>query len=373
MEPFVVIIIILMSVGAIQGLIFGGILFKTGNDNAIANRVLAILLILLSYRLVVQILRLFGLGHYDIWYYYMLDLSWVHGALIYFYAVAQTRSDFRINKNHVWHFLPVILQICFSIFVRIQNIYWDGTKESLSWLGYWGYWLWMNQPTIHIIASILIILYALRAAKILKEATQDNGHDKDRLIWLMRIVTVFKFYFILVLAIILGDLVFFKATTDESYFYFIRFYYYPFFIGISVLTYWIGIEGFNRRKVLKVKPKPQMAAQKKAQLQEISEALNTLMSSEKVYLDPELNLRKTAEHLNIKPYLLTQCLNELLNTKFNEYVNGFRIEEVRRLLRQPEKKRFNLLTIALEAGFNSKSSFNRSVKNQLGIHPRDLR
>ncbi len=362
-----------MSFGAMQGLVFGAILYQTKIANNTANRILAVLLILLSYRLVVQILRLFGLGNYDLWYYFTLDLSWVHGALVYFYVLAQINPDFKIGKAHLWHFVPLALQICFSAFVRIQNIYWDGSKDSLSWLGYWGYWLWMNQPTIYIVASSLIIYYALKSEKLLNSQPPQLNLDAERLKWLMRIITTFKFYFILVFIILMGDMIFFKATTDDSYFYFIRFYYYPFFIGISVLTYWIGMEGFSRRKELITKPKPQMSEQKKAQLTELAESLNVLMNKQHIYLDPELNLHKTAEHLNVKPYLVTQCLNEILNVKFNDYVNSYRIQEVKRLLKQPNKKKHNLLTIAFEAGFNSKSSFNRSIKNQLGIHPRDLK
>ena len=86
METIVVILIILMSVGAIQGLTFGLILFKADSVNKSANRILAVLLFLLSYRLFVQILRLFGFGNYDTWYYFMLDLSWVHGALTVSYT-----------------------------------------------------------------------------------------------------------------------------------------------------------------------------------------------------------------------------------------------------------------------------------------------
>jgi AraC-like DNA-binding protein len=173
--------------------------------------------------------------------------------------------------------------------------------------------------------------------------------------------------------IILADMVFIKTMTNNYYFYFTRFYYYPFFIGISILTYWIGVEGFNRRKVQKTKLKPAISSEKKVLLMQIAQELNDLMKNDKAYLNPELNLQKTAEHLQVKPYLVTQCLNVIINTKFNDYINGFRVNEVKRLLAKPEKKRLNLLTIAFEAGFNSKSSFNRSVKNQLGIHPKELR
>ena len=71
--------------------------------------------------------------------------------------------------------------------------------------------------------------------------------------------------------------------------------------------------------------------------------------------------------------MLTQALNEVLQTKFNDYVNAFRITEVQALLLRPEKSKHNLLTLAFEAGFNSKSSFNTAFKKHTGLTPTQFR
>ena len=373
MDTLTTLIIILLSAGAIQGLIFGLILLKSTTRNTVANRLLAILLILLAYRLLVQTMRLFGLGYYDGWYYVMLDLSWIHGALLYFYVKAQTKPNFSFERKHWIHFVPLALQVLFSIFVRLQNLYWDGTRESLSWLGYWGYWLWMNQPTIYIVASVLIIFYTNKAGKLLREPGENIVLGSERLGWLKTIITCFKVYFSVVLLILLGDLIFFKATTDDYYFYFIRFYYYPFFIGISILTYWLGIQGFKRKDLQEVAIKTRLDPVKKQQLETVAKALQACMQEQELFKQADLNLNKTAEFLQIKPYLVSQSLNEILGTKFNDFINSYRIAEVQKLLLDPSKNKHNLLTLALEAGFNSKSSFNRSVKKQLGISPNELR
>ena len=85
----------------------------------------------------------------------MLDLSWATGPLIYFYVKALLYPSFHLKKRDYLHFLPVLFQLCFSIFVRLQNLYWEeGSRESLSWLGYWGYVVWMNYSTIYLIDSL---------------------------------------------------------------------------------------------------------------------------------------------------------------------------------------------------------------------------
>ncbi|GMN05829.1 helix-turn-helix domain-containing protein [Croceitalea sp. MTPC5] len=365
------IIIILLSVGCVQGLIYGGILLRSSENNKLANRILATILFFLSYRLLVQILRLFGLGRYDGWYYVMLDFSWIHGPLLYFYVKAHLTNNFKFKRNDLVHLIPFAIQVAFSIFVRLQNLYWEGTRESLSWLGYWGYVVWMNLSTIYFVASILIILYATKAQRLIKVKNRGETISNGSLNWLKKVLLAFKVYFIVVLCILIVDLIVINKAAFTSYFYFTQFYYYPFFIGISGLTYWLGIEGYRRKdsKYLRAKiPNDELA-----QLTMIANDLNATMEENKWFKDPELTLGSLAANMKIKPYLLTKCLNTVIQKKFADYINELRVKELQSLLQQPKNKKYTLLSLAFEAGFNSKSSFNRAVKKHLGVSPSELR
>jgi AraC-like DNA-binding protein len=373
MEISTVFIVLLLTVGAVQGIIYGGILFQSNTHNKVANRILATILFLLSYRLLVQVLRLFGLGYYDSWYYVMIDLSWIHGALLYFYAKAQTQPNFRFKKADWIHFVPVVLQIGISIFVRMQNLYWDGTRESLSWLGYYGYVVWMNNPTIYIIASLLIILYAYKAQKRLQMVSDAFEIKAIKLKWIQRIIRSFLIYFSLVLCVLLIDLIVFSSSNEGSYFYFTRFYYYPFFVGIAILTYWIGMEGFSRRNDAELTLKKSLPSETTEKLKEISKKLETAMQQDKLYKNQELSLQSLAAALDIKPYLISKSLSEIHNKRFNDFVNEYRVKEVQSLLNDANNSKYTLLSLAMEAGFNSKSSFNRAIKKQLGISPSELK
>ena len=247
MNTFTVLTIVLFTVGAVQGIVFGLILLGSSPQNRIANRFLAGILFLLSYRLIIQTFRLFGLGYYDTWYYFMLDLSWVNGALLYFYVKALVTPHFKLNRSDAIHLLPLAVQVCMSVFVRLQNIYWDGTRESLSFAGYWGYVVWMNYSTIYIIAALLIVTYVFHARKLLTHLSDRIAIDLKRIVWINRILISFGIYFFTVLCILLVDLIVYNVALNQAYFYFERFYYYPFFGGLSILTYWLGIEGFSRK------------------------------------------------------------------------------------------------------------------------------
>ena len=285
MEIAKILVILLLAIGSIQGLVYGIILFKSKVQNKLANRILAIILFLFSYRLTIQIMRLFGLGYYDSWYYLMIDISWIYGAIIYFYTKAQTQHDFTFKKKDWIHFLPLGIQVVCSVFVRLQNVYWDGTRESLSWLGYYGYVVWMNNSTIYIIASSLIIFYAYKSHRLLKGLSENYEIDPNKLIWIKRIIKSFLIYFSLVLLVLLSDLIIYKSLNDGSYFYFTRFYYYPFFIGIAILTYWIGVEGFSRRNDPELAVKTKSSPEDLAKLKGISETLKEVMRNEKLYKD----------------------------------------------------------------------------------------
>ncbi|NER18189.1 helix-turn-helix transcriptional regulator [Spongiivirga citrea] len=370
-----VLIAILLSIGAAQGIVFGIGLLKSKTENKVANQLLAAILFLLSYRLIVQILRFFGYGRYDNFYYVLIDLNWAIGPLLFFYIKALITPNFKMNRKHLIHFIPLVIQIGFSIFVRLQNLYWEGTRESLSWLGYWGYVVWMNNATIYFVASLLIVIYSFKAQKLLTTAPLNFKIDIDRIKWIKKIVLAFKVYFILMMIVLLVDFIvntFFGKGT-MNYFYFVRFYYYPFFIGISILTYWIGIEGYKRKDHKGLIIKEELSDEKRNQLDDIATKLSKLMSEEALYKDPDLTLNKLSKALDVKPYLLTKTLSTVLEKKFTDYINELRIEEVKRLLQDSKNQNYTLLALAHEAGFNSKASFNRAVKKITGKSPSFLK
>ena len=92
-----------------------------------------------------------------------------------------------------------------------------------------------------------------------------------------------------------------------------------------------------------------------------------------LYKNPELTVGDLANHLGVKPYLVTKALSTSMQTKFTDYINEHRFQELQRLLSQPDNNKYTLLSLAFEAGFNSKASFNRTVKKITGTSPKFLR
>lgn len=91
------------------------------------------------------------------------------------------------------------------------------------------------------------------------------------------------------------------------------------------------------------------------------------METEKPYLDSKLTLGKLASMLDISSNHLSQVINQYEEVNFRDFVNKYRIEEFK--TQAAKKPHFNILALALEAGFNSKSSFNHIFKKQTGKTP----
>ena len=93
------------------------------------------------------------------------------------------------------------------------------------------------------------------------------------------------------------------------------------------------------------------------------------MSEEELFKNNELLINDLAAKLDIHPNYLSQVINEKEGKNFYEFVNSYRLKEFKRLIALPEYKRFTLLSVAFECGFNSKSSFNRYFKKETGQTP----
>ena len=97
------------------------------------------------------------------------------------------------------------------------------------------------------------------------------------------------------------------------------------------------------------------------------------MESNRPYLDPELTLPKLADDLKVTNHHLSQVINEVHGKNFFNFINEYRVEEVKRKIQDPKYQNYTLLGIAFESGFNSKSAFNRVFKNITGTTPSTYR
>ncbi len=101
--------------------------------------------------------------------------------------------------------------------------------------------------------------------------------------------------------------------------------------------------------------------------------LKQVMQQQKIYRNPIISLVFIADQLNISPGYLSRLINTLTDGNFNDFINSFRVNDVKKKLRNPEFDNYSILSIGLESGFNSKSVFYTTFKKQTGVSPSEYR
>ncbi|MGC4038436.1 MAG: ABC transporter permease [Chitinophagaceae bacterium] len=146
--------------------------------------------------------------------------------------------------------------------------------------------------------------------------------------------------------------------------------YYPLYFCFALIIIWAAAAAFLR-------PKAAVTAQTGAsntsaipdELRAKGESLKRLVETNLYYQDPELTLGSLAEKLNLHPKELSRIINSALKINFNDFINGYRVRDAARKMQDPAYHHITLLGIAFDAGFNSKTSFNRIFREMTGKSP----
>jgi AraC-like DNA-binding protein len=104
-------------------------------------------------------------------------------------------------------------------------------------------------------------------------------------------------------------------------------------------------------------------------LLELAEKITTVFNKEKIYLNPNLNAEQLAHSIGIPSYQISQVINIGLKTTFFDLLSHSRIEEVKIRLADPQWAQKNIIEIAYDCGFNSKSAFNTAFKKYTNMTP----
>lgn len=213
--------------------------------------------------------------------------------------------------------------------------------------------------------SIYVCLFVkIRQYEKENTASKSNG-VRVRLAWLKQILV-----FLFILTLIWLYLMLMVATGSEKTFY-------PLWIGISIVIYWLGHIGIYKFAVIEQRKNIKKSVHESKSRYTITDrqknehitALEQLLIAEKRFLEPDLTLDKIATELSLSKSHLSRVINAELGVGFIDYINTLRVEEAKSYLLNPEFSRYTLESIGLEAGFHSKSSFNVAFKKVTGVTP----
>ncbi|HEY1797672.1 MAG TPA: helix-turn-helix domain-containing protein [Stellaceae bacterium] len=104
------------------------------------------------------------------------------------------------------------------------------------------------------------------------------------------------------------------------------------------------------------------------------DTLRRLMETERIYREEGFGVAVLAERMRIPEYRLRRLINQRLGHRnFTGFVNGYRLAETIAALSDASQTQVPILTIALDAGFQSLGPFNRAFKTETGVTPTEFR
>ena len=151
----------------------------------------------------------------------------------------------------------------------------------------------------------------------------------------------------------------------------------------SITIFYLGYKGLFQRSIFSNTDAPnttfipeQIIAETsklKPVDENITQNLLEYMDKHKPHRESELSLGSLAKQLNISRNSLSEIINNSVGCNFYDFVNKYRVEDVKSMMNDPKNKDFTLLAIAFDAGFPSKSTFNSIFKKFTGLTPSEYR
>lgn len=333
-------------------------LFTVRANKKLSNRLFALFLIVTSFDLTGLFIG--NWGNYPNLNILKLSSVLLQLPLFFLYVLSVCFSDFRLKTKHLSHlFLFLLFLVIFKIAGsshRTIFIY-----EWISEIQYFAY-----------VTAIMLALY--RYKKVYLSNYSNAKHSVYK--WLIQIIVLFLIGHLFV--IVRQLLPQFKNNEILLYLNLII------SINALFLTCWFVLKALYQPSIFtgvdsnleagNVTPKKTYTSKKKdSSRHEEKELLLTHMKEEKPYLDFDLTLQKLSSQINITEKELSTIINHHIGKHFFDFINEYRVNDAKQLLKDSTQKDLTVLEILYQVGFNSKSSFYTAFKKNTNQSPKEFR
>ncbi|RRB07275.1 helix-turn-helix domain-containing protein [Larkinella rosea] len=346
---------VLYLLAAGQGLLLSFALIIRGARSQRANLFLGLIL----YTISLELLNAWGMQvHYhrspDVVPFWVFQSYLVMPPAIWFFAHYSTVPDFTFQRRYVWAFAPalldILIQLSWTLYRRqtghqlpslLENPVWFFCTEILPILG--------TATAVGWLGSQLATLYPIRSERFLP--------------WGEFVKRYGLFGFLTALTVLwAAGVLFSRPIFSELELLLTLFLFAYAYLGYANSSY------FDLR--VAAKPKPV----EKTTFPQFDDArqwhrLETVFQQESLHTQSRLTLEDVAERLRLPARYVSYLINKQHGANFNQFVNSLRVEAVIRKLADPAEQHKTLLALALEAGFNSKSTFNQVFRAHTGQSP----
>jgi AraC-like DNA-binding protein len=332
--------------------------------NRIANLWFGALLLLWASFWVEEIVMLVFLNEISSGGQFALRFFQIFSPMMFYVSVIHySNPGFRFRRTELLHLiLPFIyiLMLCFLYFVDPQSSRLDFTLTLIM----------LGQTVFYLLTSWLRIRKHQKRVLLFSSDTSEID-----LSWLERIIVVIL---LMTLIVIIYNIFFMLRSLNL----FMNMILLAVIYYVAYHTLWqreiYPFSDASREEIISLENEPENGESKKKMISDdeiinFKTQLNQFMINRKPFIDPDMNLIKLAELFGTTSHRLSYIINTGFNKNFFNFINSYRVEEAKSMLLDPKMEQYSVLGVAFEAGFNSKTSFNKTFKQFTGVTPTDFK
>jgi AraC-like DNA-binding protein len=360
------------SIGIFLVLFFITIILKNKKGNFRANIIFSILLIAITFSISNS-----GLFIYTNIYYYIPHIIKVpmlclpfFSPLLYIYIMTLTHQEKSFGLRTLIHFIPGIIYFIVSLPFLLQS----GDRKIAFIISLLNGTLTRSEKILEyscfifvVIQNFVYMFYILRYLKKYETNMRTFfSSDKMDFSWIKRFIFLF-------IAIFSVSSVFFIFMVIFNISFKIVYRPLPIVVVVSLChlawhaakqsDIYIGVDLSDIRSSINT-----IAPVQQSDILTIANELVSLMEK-KVFKKIDVSLSDLAKRIGVTRNQLSYVINTHFKENFYDFVNRYRVEEVKRILDQPDGISINILNIGMKAGFSSKTAFNVNFKRITNMSP----
>ncbi|WP_411812503.1 helix-turn-helix domain-containing protein [Chryseobacterium scophthalmum] len=304
------------------------------------------------------------------------SINYLVPASFYLYVLSVCFSKFRLKPKHLWHTIPFI---AFNLYMT-YGIYIEDRASKINFIN-----ALSESPIMqffHILFEVLFQVYFIASFLVIRKSKTVylENYTNPNISILNALYKITILYYVLHFLVLIrwlvtfffgvGELRQWIVILDGFAFFFCTCWY--LFVALNKPEFFRGVNAQLKpivELIPKQKPSPAIDDQKNKQIL----ALKEFMVEKEPFLDSSLTIQDLAEQVKIPVKDLSALINLYMNKHFFDFINEYRIEKAKEILKDPLQKELTILEILYQVGFNSKSSFSTSFKKYTGKTPTDFR
>jgi len=344
-------------------------------DKSLSDKILAVWMFIIGVHLFSYYINL--LGYWELYPYLSgihHPLPLLHGPMLYLYVHFSIKPNQEFRWQDYLHFLPAL---GFYIYM-IPFFSYSAEQQAMVNAGliddYSGFIVF--SLAAFLISGIGYTIFSYRLLNQYQELTDQNFAYRKSidLNWLKYFIWGIGIVFIMAISVSIAvEWIGFDFGFNADLIFYSMLILFIFFLGFSGIRHKniFSVDASEKSRIVEPKNTGEYkrSGLKEDDALEYHQKLTELMKTQKPYLEPKLTLGELADSLDISANHLSQIINQYEEKNFYDYINGYRVEEFKEKALKPENRNYNILSIAYDSGFNSKSSFNQVFKKSVGKTP----